>query len=427
MSVLEVATSPSSSASAAARAAGGGQPVLRPSQAGQTLALVGESGSGKSTVVRALAQLLKPTSGEILLDGRPAAGAAAALRAYRHEVQLIFQDPFASLNPMHTVRHHLARPLLLRPDTSAARPLDRAVQDLLRLGQPDPARGNRSASTRTSCPAASASGSPSPGRWPPTPDVLLADEPVSMLDVSIRLEILNLLDRLKRDRNLAMLYVTHDLATARHFSAEIMVMYRGEIVERGPSDAVILQPGPPVHADPGRRRARPVRVAGRPGGRAAPAAGRPGRPRVPSGPARPRRPGRRDAGSRAGPGLPVPGPLPARDAGVRDPSPGRRHGARAPGAVLAVRPGRRERPGSRGRSPRPGGRQLTRAQQAVRRRPGPGPGSRGRISREGGGFGYTAQARVSVAPPGAMGYGVIGSPTGSGPVSLGSSPGTPAG
>ena len=77
------------------------------------------------------------------------------------------------------------------------------------------------------------------------PGVLLADEPVSMLDVSIRLEILNLLDRLKQDRNLAMLYVTHDLATARYFSAEIMVMYRGEIVEHGPSDSVILSPAHP--------------------------------------------------------------------------------------------------------------------------------------------------------------------------------------
>jgi peptide/nickel transport system ATP-binding protein len=77
------------------------------------------------------------------------------------------------------------------------------------------------------------------------PDVLLADEPVSMLDVSIRLEILNLLDRLKRERNLALLYVTHDLATARHFSSQIMVMYRGEIVERGPADEVILRPAHP--------------------------------------------------------------------------------------------------------------------------------------------------------------------------------------
>ena len=99
-----------------------------------------------------------------------------------------------------------------------------------------------------------------------------------MLDVSIRLEILNLLDRLKRDRNLAMLYVTHDLATARHFSAEIMVMYRGEIVEHGPSDEVILQPGPSLHPDPGRRRTRPRGAPRGPGGRARAAPGRPGRP-----------------------------------------------------------------------------------------------------------------------------------------------------
>ena len=102
------------------------------------------------------------------------------------------------------------------------------------------------------------------------PGVLLADEPVSMLDVSIRLEILNLLDRLKRDRNLAMLYVTHDLATARHFSAEIMVMYRGEIVEHGPSDSVILSPAHPytqilasAAPDPSRAALGAARASGR--------------------------------------------------------------------------------------------------------------------------------------------------------------------
>ena len=163
---------------------------------GQTLALVGESGSGKSTVVRALAQLVKRKSGEVLLDGSPAGRHGQALRGYRHRVQLVFQDPFASLNPIHTVRHQRQRVAIAR--TLAT-----------------------------------------------NPDVLLADEPVSMLDVSIRLEILNLLDGLKRDRNLTMLYVTHDLATARHFSSEIMVMYRGEIVERGPSDEVILRPSHP--------------------------------------------------------------------------------------------------------------------------------------------------------------------------------------
>jgi peptide/nickel transport system ATP-binding protein len=213
-------------------------------RAGQTLALVGESGSGKSTVVRALAQLQKRAAGEILLDGRPAARRGRRLRAYRHEVQLVFQDPFASLNPMHTVRYHLARPLLLRPDHPRGEALDRAVHDLLgsvNLTPPEEVAAKHphelSGGQRQRVAIARALAT--------DPGVLLADEPVSMLDVSIRLEILNLLDRLKQDRNLAMLYVTHDLATARHFSAEIMVMYRGEIVEHGPSDSVILSPAHP--------------------------------------------------------------------------------------------------------------------------------------------------------------------------------------
>jgi peptide/nickel transport system ATP-binding protein len=211
---------------------------------GETLALVGESGSGKSTVVRAVGQLVRPTAGTVLLDGVPPGRHGRALRAYRKRVQLIFQDPFASLNPMHTVRHHLARPILmLHPGHSRAR-LDEEVAELLRSVNLTPAEeiagkyphelsgGQRQ---RVAIARALASG----------PDVLLADEPVSMLDVSIRLEILNLLDRLKRERNLALLYVTHDLATARHFSAQIMVMYRGEVVEHGPSDEVILRPSHP--------------------------------------------------------------------------------------------------------------------------------------------------------------------------------------
>ena len=212
--------------------------------AGQTLALVGESGSGKSTVVRALSQLVRRKSGEILLDGKPAGRRGSALRAYRHRVQLVFQDPFASLNPMHTVRHHLVRPLLLRQGHLHGQALDAAVHELLRsvnLTPPEEIAGKHphelSGGQRQRVAIARALAT--------DPDVLLADEPVSMLDVSIRLEILNLLDRLKRDRRLALLYVTHDLATARHFSSEIMVMYKGEIVERGPSDEVILHPSHP--------------------------------------------------------------------------------------------------------------------------------------------------------------------------------------
>jgi peptide/nickel transport system ATP-binding protein len=209
---------------------------------GETVALVGESGSGKTTVVRAVGQLQRADAGAVLLDGEPAGRHGRALRAYRRRVQVIFQDPFASLNPMHTVRYHLARPL--RMLGSRVRNLDEQVHALLRSVNLTPAEeiagkhphelsgGQRQ---RVAIARALASG----------PDVLLADEPVSMLDVSIRLEILNLLDRLKRERDLALLYVTHDLATARHFSTEVMVMYRGEIVERGPSDQVILRPAHP--------------------------------------------------------------------------------------------------------------------------------------------------------------------------------------
>jgi peptide/nickel transport system ATP-binding protein len=216
---------------------------------GQTLALVGESGSGKSTVVLAIGQLVRRRAGQILLDDQPAARHGRALRGYRQRVQMIFQDPYASLNPIHTVAHHLQRPLQLHQRHLHQRQLHGAelrasASDLLRsvnLTPPDEIAAARphelSGGQRQRVAIARALAT--------DPDVLLADEPVSMLDVSIRLEILNLLDRLKRDRSLALLYVTHDLATARHFSSEILVMYRGEIVERGPSDKVILHPAHP--------------------------------------------------------------------------------------------------------------------------------------------------------------------------------------
>jgi peptide/nickel transport system ATP-binding protein len=211
---------------------------------GHTLALVGESGSGKSTVVKALSRLLTPDAGQLLLRGEPVGRSRSALRNYRRAVQVVFQDPFASLNPMHTVDHHLRRPLLLSPNRPRGAALDTAVHDLLRSVHLNPPADyatrhphELSGGQRQRVAIARA--------LAPAPQVLLADEPVSMLDVSIRLEILNLLDGLKRERDLALLYVTHDLATARHFSSEIMVMYRGDVVEHGPSDKVILEPAHP--------------------------------------------------------------------------------------------------------------------------------------------------------------------------------------
>jgi peptide/nickel transport system ATP-binding protein len=211
---------------------------------GQTLALVGESGSGKSTVVRTLARFIKPTRGRIALAGVPTRRGRPEVHEYRRKLQLVFQDPFASLNPMHTVYHHLARPIKRHRRARGREQVEAAVLELLRAVNLTPAQEvarkhphELSGGQRQRVAIARSLAT--------NPSVLLADEPVSMLDVSIRLEILNLLDRLKRERDLALLYVTHDLATARYFAKDIMVLYRGEVVERGPADEVILKPAHP--------------------------------------------------------------------------------------------------------------------------------------------------------------------------------------
>ncbi|HWV75777.1 MAG TPA: ATP-binding cassette domain-containing protein [Isoptericola sp.] len=207
---------------------------------GKTIAVVGESGSGKSTVARMIAQLETPTRGEILLDGAPIGRRGRAMAEYRHQVQMVFQDPFASLNPYHSVAHHLERPLKIHGVAKGAA-VTPAVHELLERVNLTPAevfaakqphemsggQRQRVAIARALAPGAR---------------FVIADEPVSMLDVSIRLDVLNLLARLQREEHLGVLYITHDLATARHFSDEILVMYRGDVVERGPSDDVILDP-----------------------------------------------------------------------------------------------------------------------------------------------------------------------------------------
>lgn len=210
-------------------------------EAGRTVALVGQSGSGKSTIARVIAQLEKPTSGLILLDGRKADDRGRGLQKYRDDVQMIFQDPFASLNPFHTIAHHLERPIILHGVASDRRAVRAKVIELLDRVQllpggdfADRRPHELSGGQRQRVAIARA--------LAPSPTVLIADEPVSMLDVSIRLDILKLLAGLQREENLAVLYITHDLATARHFSDRIMVMYEGEVVEEGPSDDVILHP-----------------------------------------------------------------------------------------------------------------------------------------------------------------------------------------
>ncbi|MFB7893922.1 ABC transporter ATP-binding protein [Microbacterium sp. NPDC056044] len=210
-------------------------------EAGRTIALVGESGSGKSTIARMLARLETPTSGQILLDGIPATGRSREVAAYRGDVQMVFQDPFASLNPFHSIEHHLERPLRIHNPGMGKAEVRRRVLELLdrvRLTPSDTMAERRphelSGGQRQRVAIARA--------LAPGAQFIIADEPVSMLDVSIRLGVLNLLAELQREDHLGVLYITHDLATARHFSDEILVMYRGDIVERGPADTVILDP-----------------------------------------------------------------------------------------------------------------------------------------------------------------------------------------
>jgi len=208
---------------------------------GRTVALVGESGSGKSTVARIIARLERPTGGRVILRG--SGGVAVPNRDYRHHVQMVFQDPFASLNPFHTIAHHLARPLRLHGRTRTGAQTWSAVVELLeRVSLPAADIAHRrphelSGGQRQRVAIARA--------LAPGATVMVADEPVSMLDVSIRLGVLNLLARLQREQDLAVLYITHDLATARHFADDILVLYRGRVVERGPADEVILDPRHP--------------------------------------------------------------------------------------------------------------------------------------------------------------------------------------
>ena len=224
---------------------------------GRVTALVGESGSGKSTVARLLAQLYPRTGGDIRIGGvSTAVKGGRQFKAYARRVQLIFQDPFASLNPVHTVRHHLTRALKIHGRYTG----EDSLAELLGRVQLTPASlylekyphelsgGQRQ---RVSIARALAA----------DPEALLADEPVSMLDVSIRLGVLNLLRDLKERLDLAVLYITHDIASARYFADETLVMYAGRMVEGGDSETVTQRPAHPythllVHSAPDPERVR---------------------------------------------------------------------------------------------------------------------------------------------------------------------------
>jgi ABC-type glutathione transport system ATPase component len=206
---------------------------------GRALALVGESGCGKTTCARIIARMDEPTAGRMYFRGRDITqpGDRAGEAAYRRAVQMVFQDPFASLNPVFSIQHHLARPLKLHGHARSKAEEVSGVADLLASVGLDPAvtaakfPHELSGGQRQRVNIARA--------LAVRPEVLVADEPTSMLDVSIRLGILELLSNIKRERQLALLYITHDIATAAHVAEEVIVMFAGQMVEWGDTETVI--------------------------------------------------------------------------------------------------------------------------------------------------------------------------------------------
>jgi oligopeptide transport system ATP-binding protein len=206
---------------------------------GETLGLVGESGSGKSTACRAVLQLLEPTSGSVKFEGREIAGLGwRQMRPLRREMQMIFQDPYASLNPRKRVGQIVGDPLKQQGMAKGAE-LRRRVQELLERVGLSPEHYNRfphefSGGQRQRIGIARAIAL--------KPKLVICDEPVSALDVSIQAQIVNLLDDLQDEFGLAYLFVAHDIGVVRHISNRIAVMHHGKIVEQGDADEVCERP-----------------------------------------------------------------------------------------------------------------------------------------------------------------------------------------
>jgi oligopeptide transport system ATP-binding protein len=206
---------------------------------GRTLGLVGESGSGKSTACRVALQLLRPTSGSVRFEGEEIAGLSRrALRPLRREMQMIFQDPYASLNPRKRVGQIVGNPLKLQGVASGGE-LRKQVQELLeRVGLSaehyDRYPHEFSGGQRQRIGIARAIAL--------KPKLIVADEPVSALDVSIQAQIINLLDDLQDELGLTYLFVAHDIGVVRHISDRIAVMHEGKIVEEGDADQVCERP-----------------------------------------------------------------------------------------------------------------------------------------------------------------------------------------
>jgi peptide/nickel transport system ATP-binding protein len=214
-------------------------------QRGQVVTLVGESGSGKSTTARLISRLMPPTGGEIILRGKNVLKTEPGRPSlsYRKEIQMIFQDPFGSLNPVHTISHHIERPLQIHKMLKGGNALERVYELLSTVGLTPPEETARkypyqmSGGQRQRVAIARA--------LAVEPEIILADEPISMLDVSIRMGVLNLMEQLKEERGIGFLYITHDLASARYIGDRTLVMYTGYVVEAGESRELMEQPAHP--------------------------------------------------------------------------------------------------------------------------------------------------------------------------------------
>ncbi|PMO54218.1 chemotaxis protein [Vibrio breoganii] len=212
------------------------------------LSVVGESGSGKSTTAKMIAKMYAPSGGSIEYRGRDIQTITkkSDLMRYREGVQMVWQDPFGSLNPTHNIFHHIARPLLIHKKVASGnkKELQERVYDLLEqvglippkeTAEKFPHQLSGGQRQRVNLARNIAVGA----------EVVLADEPTSMLDVSIRAGVLNLMEEMKFEKQMSLLYITHDIATARYIAEDIAVMYVGHMVEWGDTDEVIAHPQHP--------------------------------------------------------------------------------------------------------------------------------------------------------------------------------------